>query len=121
MKIHAKPFVGIVLGMLLLATPGQAGYSSAVPRWVTLNPTASARGSAGYIRMVVAPGGVDVTYNFCSTGATDGVNCDLNYLYSSDQLLALFQSLQRANAAGQKVAWAPMPSPRATVVWFGYP
>jgi len=106
---------------LLFAASASAGFYNAIPRWVTLYPFSSTMGSSGYIRVTLAPSGGDTFYYFCSVGATDTTNCDLNYLYTSDQLLALYQNLQRAQAAGQKIAWSNNSPPKTTVVMFGYP
>jgi hypothetical protein len=122
MKLRSILLTAVAASVTLFATISQAGYSSAVPRWVTLYPGTSTMGSSGYVRVVLSGTGVYTQFFFCSVGATDTTNCDLNYLYNSDQLLALYQNLQNAGAAGQSVAWAPpMSAPRGTVVWFGYP
>ena len=106
----------------LFAGSAQAGYSSFVPRWVTLYPASSAMGSAGYIRVVLSATSTYTQYYFCSTGATDTTNCNMSYLYNSDQLLALFHALQNAGANGQMVALPlDMVAPKGTAVWFGYP
>ena len=122
MRSSSLLFITLLLSVFLLAAPAEAGYSSFVPRWVTLYPGASAMGSYGYVRVVMDVPGSYTQYNFCSLGATDATNCDLNFLYSSDQLLALFKTLQQAGASGQKVAVPSiLVAPRASVFWFGYP
>jgi len=79
-------------------------------------------GASGYVRVVLLINNIDTQFYFCSTGATDAVNCELNSLYNNDQLLALYQNLQRANVSGQKVALPlGVTAPRGTVLWFGYP
>jgi len=114
--------IAFVLSSFLFISSAYAGYSSFVPRWVTLYPGSSTMGSAGYVRVVMDAPGSYTQYYVCSTGATDATNCDLNYLYSSDQLLALYQALQHASAAGQKVALPSIAvAPRASTFWFGYP
>jgi len=111
-----------MIAAALFATAAQAGYSSFVPRWVTLYPASSTMGTAGYVRVVLSASGTYTQYYFCSTGATDTTNCNMSYLYNSDQLLALFHALQNAGANGQPVALPlDMVAPKGTVVWFGYP
>ncbi len=106
----------------LFSMHAYAGYSSAVPRWVTLYPSSSTMGASGYVRVVLLINNIDTQFYFCSTGATDAVNCELNSLYNNDQLLALYQNLQRANVSGQKVVLPlGVTAPRGTVLWFGYP
>jgi len=122
MKKLSLFLITLFVSTFVLVAPAQAGYSSFIPRWVTLYPGAPGMGSYGYVRVIMDLPGSYTQYNICSVGATDATNCDLNYLYTSDQLLALFQALQNASASGQKVALpTPAGAPRATVFWFGYP
>ena len=121
MNTRSILFPIIAIATALFTASAYAGFNNAVPRWVTLYPFASTLGSSGYIRVTMAPAGADTFYYFCSVGATDTTNCDMNYLYTSDQLLALYQNLQRAQAAGQKIAWSSNTPPKTHEVMFGYP
>jgi hypothetical protein len=123
MKKLSLLLITLIISTVALTTPAYAGYTNYVPRWVTLYPGSSAMGSYGYVKLVMAAAGTYTQYNICSVGATDATNCDLNYLYTSDQLLALFQALQNAAANGQSVAFPPggIVAPRGSVYLFGYP
>jgi hypothetical protein len=121
MKIRIIVFTILAPAMLLFTSLAHAGFWNAIPRWITLYPFSSSMGSSGYIRLTLAPSGGDTFYYFYSVGATDTTNCDMNYLYTSDQLLALYQNLQRAHASGQKIAWSSNTPPKTHEVMFGYP
>jgi hypothetical protein len=122
MKPLRLSLLSVFLAAFMWVVPAHAGYSSFIPRWVTLYPSSTTMGSSGYIRVVMDLPGSYTQYYVCSVGATDATNCDLNYLYTSSQLLALFQALQQAGASGQKVAIPSiLAAPRASVFWFGYP
>jgi len=121
MKIRTILFSILTPVFLLFTSLANAGFYNAIPRWVTLYPFSSTMGSSGYIRVTLAPVCGDIFYYFCSVGATDTTNCDMSYLYTSDQLLALYQNLQRAQASGQKIAWSINTPPKTHEVMFGYP
>lgn len=123
MKMRVMLFSLLTSLLLLFTSQANAGYINYVPRWVILHPGTSALGNSGYVSVLLAPAG-DYTkiFYFCSEGATDTTNCDMSYLYTADQLLALYNALQNAAANGLHVAYTnDMVLPRGRVLLFGYP
>ncbi|HEX2585868.1 MAG TPA: hypothetical protein VHL14_12100 [Steroidobacteraceae bacterium] len=122
MKTRSILFSVIAAFALLFMTSAWAGYTNYVPRWVTFHPQTSNLGSSGYVTVLLAPAGdYSKIFYFCSVGATDTTYCDTNYLYTSDQLLALYNALQNAAATGLHVAYTnDMILPRGKVLLIGY-
>lgn len=123
MKMRAILFSLLAPVLLLFAAQANAGYVNFVPRWVILHPGTSTLGNSGYVTVLLAPAGdYSKIFYFCSEGATDTTYCDMSYLYSADQLLALYNALQNAAANGLHVAYTnDMVLPRGRTLMIGYP
>ena len=102
-----------LLGPLAISADASAQSSSGSVSVcsVIFYPQSSNYGSNGYIQVGYAGGcgGPGVTLYFCSASATNA-NCDTNYLYREQALLALYDQLVYSKQnAKQVIFWATAP------------